>query len=212
MRSKFITLMISLIVIYKPWSNLPFQPKLGDFVFQNLSSNFASGVSGATDSIWSHVGIIDEKDNQFVVIEANFKGVIETPLNVFLQRCKNRYSVVRLSLSDDILSRVVSRAKSHLGKNYDYLFRIDEVDTLYCSELIFDALDHTLSFSNPISPKPMDFSGAIDYWTKYFERHGSQIPQGAPGVSPHDLFLISGGSLIFHYDKTQLHFHELYDL
>ena len=128
----------------------PSNQSLEILYFKNLSSNFEIGVSGATDSIWSHVGI-DEKDNQFVVIEANFKGVIETPLNVFLQRCKNRYSIVRLSLSDDILSRVVSRAKSHLGKNYDYLFRIDEVDTLYCSELIFDALDHTLSVSNPIS-------------------------------------------------------------
>lgn len=212
MQRKFISLISSLIVIHSAWSNLPFQPKLGDFVFQNLSSNFASGVSGATNSIWSHVGIINKKDDQFTVIEANFKGVIETPLSVFLQRCKHRYSVVRLSLPDDILAGVLTRTKSHLGKKYDYLFRIDETDTLYCSELIFDGLEHVLRQSNPIVPKPMDFTGAIEYWKKYFARHGGLVPQGRPGVSPHDIFIITGGEIIFHYDKTQSHFYQLYDL
>ena len=140
MHTKFISLIISLIAIHSSWSSLPFEPKLGDFVFQNLSSNFASGVSGATNSIWSHVGIINKKDEQFTVIEANFKGVIETPLNVFLHRCKNRYSIVRLSLSKANFSGILNRVKSHLGKKDDYLFRIDETDTLYCSELIIDGL------------------------------------------------------------------------
>ena len=98
-----------------------------------------------------------------------------------------------------------------MGKPYDYLFRINEVDTIYCSELIFDALDHALNFSNPITPKPMDFSGAIEYWNKYFQRHGSDVPQGKPGVSPHDIFQIAGGVLIFHYDKSQFNFDKLYD-
>ena len=212
MQRKFISLFISLILFTASWGNLPFQPKVGDFVFQNLSSNFASGVSGATNSIWSHVGIVNKKNEQFTVIEANFRGVIETPLNIFLKRCKNRYSVVRLTLPDDLMNRVLTRTISHLGKQYDYLFRINETDTLYCSELIYDGLEYALSESNPISPKPMDFSGAIDYWKKYFTRHGGPVPQGQPGVSPHDIFSITGGEIIFHYDKSQSSFKKLYGL
>ena len=212
MQTKFISLIISLIAFHSSWSSLPFQPKLGDFVFQNLSSNFASGVSSATNSIWSHVGIINKKDEQFTVIEANFKGVIETPLSIFLQRCKNRYSIVRLPLPKANLNRILNRVKSHLGKKYDYLFRIDETNTLYCSELIFDGLEHVLRESNPLIPKPMDFSGAIKYWKNYFARHGSPVPQGQPGVSPHDIFTITGGEIIFHYDKTQSYFYQLYEL
>ena len=42
------------------------------------------------------------------------------------------------------MSRVLTRTISHLGKNYDYLFRINETDTLYCSELIYDGLEYAL--------------------------------------------------------------------
>tara|TARA_Y100000589_G_scaffold326799_1_gene367290 strand:+ start:1000 stop:1647 length:648 start_codon:yes stop_codon:yes gene_type:complete len=191
---------------------LPFQPRIGDLVLQNLSSNFASGVSGATNSPWAHVGIIDKYNDQLVVIEANFKGVIRTPLTVFLERCKRRYSVVRLSLPLSVISKILARANTHIGKTYDYLFRLDELDTLYCSELIYDSLNYVLKTDNPLSPKPMDFNGAMDYWTKYFKRHGSPVPQGEPGVSPHDVFKITGGRLIFHYDKSDQLFQKLYEV
>ena len=191
--------------------SLPFEPKSGDFVLQNLSSNFASGVSGATNSPWSHVGIIDRHNDKVVVIEANFRGVVQTPLLVFLQRCKLRYSVVRLSISSTTRTEILNRVKTHLGKPYDYLFRLNELDTIYCSELIYDALDYVLKSKSPLSPKPMDFSGAITYWEKYFKRHGSPVPQGELGVSPHDIFKILGGEVIFHYDKSVVFFQKLYN-
>lgn len=190
---------------------LPFEPREGDIILQNLKSSFASGVSDATKSPWAHVGIIDLNEKEFVVLEANFRGVVATPLTKYLDRCKGRYAVVRLQMNNQIIRSVVRRARSHLGKPYDYTFRLNEVETLYCSELIFDALKWALKSQNPVQPSPMDFSGALNYWQKYFKRHNSPIPQGEPGVSPHDIFVMKKAQVIYKYEFPTEKFNLIYN-
>ena len=189
---------------------LPFNPRVGDLILQNLNSSFASGVSGATKSPWAHVGIVDSNDNNFVVLEASFGGVVATPLKRYLERCKQRYAVVRLKFSRKVIHSVVERSRTHLGKPYDYTFKLNEINKLYCSELIYDALQWVLKSNNPVQPSPMDFSGALSYWEKYFKRHNSPIPQGELGVSPNDIFVMPKAEVVYKYKFPTDRFEVMY--
>lgn len=212
MSKLFLNILFLAAIVTSVRADLPFQPRIGDFIVQSLSGSFASGVSGATNSPWSHVGIVDSSGSEYVVIEANFGGVVATPLLSYLQRCKHKYAVIRMNLDSETMLKIVKRSRSHLGKPYDHVFRLNEVDTLYCSELIYDALKWVLLDQNPLSPSPMDFSGALEYWQKYFNRYAVPIPQGDPGVSPHDIFKISGATIIYRFKNLRMRFKHLYGL
>ncbi|MCO4780787.1 MAG: hypothetical protein KC646_00580 [Candidatus Cloacimonetes bacterium] len=173
--------------------------KSGDLIFQTLSTSFGDGVQDTTKSDWAHVGILKWQDNDLFVVEATVPRVKITPIAKFLKNCKNKIAVTRLTYLDkDQINKMIQRAETHLGKYYDTYFVLNDVNKLYCSELVYDALNHVLP--NTFKSSPMDFSGALDYWKKYFKNR--PIPQGEPGVSPEDSYILKDSLLIYHYKKT----------
>lgn len=190
---------VLLFLFSNSWLWAQWIPQAGDIIFQKLNSSFGSAVEDTTSSPWSHVGILNFEEEQWFVVEAIAPRVRKTPLRMYLERCKNQFAVTRLSSwHPNDIKRFISRAKSHLDKNYDGVFVLDNVDELYCSELIYDAINYVKG-NGTIKGKAMDFSAAIDYWRKYFERKQTPIPQGEPGISPADIYDYSGASLVYHY-------------
>ncbi len=176
-----------------------YQPREGDILFQHLNSAFGGGVQDATGSHWSHVGIVKEEATGFFVLEAIFSGVRKTQLSHFLRGCKFKFAALRpKNWSHEEISKFIQRASSHLGKPYDRAFELGDRDEIYCSELIYDALQATEG-KDKIKPSPMDFSKALPYWTRYFKRLNTPIPQGEPGVSPEAVFQFQKAKLIYHY-------------
>jgi len=195
--SRLVLFLLIHCLVFGQW-----EPKSGDILFQRLSSSFGSAVEGSTDSLWSHVGILKNEDGKWLVVEAIPPRVRKTPLEAYLKRCKNQYAVTRLIQWDETeLQEFIRRAESHLGKPYDGIFVLDDTEELYCSELIYDGINYVRGFGS-LKGKPMDFSGAIEYWKRYFKRKNRPIPQGEMGISPEAVYRYRQAVLVHHYEKA----------
>lgn len=111
----------------------------GDLIFQESTSPQASAIRVATDSRYTHMGVIRRSDDGLYVIEAA-RTVTETPLGEFIARgVGGHYSVYRVrGLTDDLAEAAITKMQAYYGRPYDIYFRMNE-DAIYCSELPFHA-------------------------------------------------------------------------
>jgi len=111
--------------------------KRGDVIFQNSRSAQSLAILLATDSPFTHVGIVDfDADGMPVVLEA-VKTTRATPLQDWVEQGKDSaVAIYRFDgLSEAQALAVTEAARSHFGKGYDPYFYKTE-DALYCSELV----------------------------------------------------------------------------
>ncbi len=114
--------------------------KAGDIVFQTLSTSQTLAILYATESLYSHMGIISFPDGKTPhVIEANWQ-VREIPFTRWIdQGVFGRIAIMRnRNLSAGEQQTIVDEARTHLRKEYDFSFFLEE-DKIYCSELLFYA-------------------------------------------------------------------------
>jgi permuted papain-like amidase YaeF/Yiix C92 family enzyme len=122
---------------YAYWS---YAPQEGDIIFQSLPhSPLVNSIEGATQSSFSHCGLVAKRDGQWVVYEA-LRGVSATPLSEFIFRGRGQgFAVYRLKLSHRAhIPATIARAETYLGRPYDVRYRMDD-EKIYCSELIYKA-------------------------------------------------------------------------
>lgn len=79
-------------------------------------------------------------------------------------------------------------AKSTIGKAYDDRFIYDN-DSLYCSELIFNAFQNTSKTENLFYLQPMTYKDPktgtyFPAWIDYYDSLHSFIPEGLMGINP----------------------------
>lgn len=126
---------------YPYLGRMQYSPQVGDVVFQSLPRTaLVNAIEGATDSRYSHCGIVAFEDDGWVVYEA-YSKVERTPLNEFLQRGRN-YAFAVYRLKPDYrreVPAILEATRQHLGKPYDSRYRLDD-DAIYCSELIYKAV------------------------------------------------------------------------
>jgi len=113
--------------------------RTGDVVLQTSTSSRSALIRQASDSPYSHVGLVEVAADGVYVVEA-VSPVSRTPFARFRRRGQGgKVTVLRATgLSDAVLARVVAEAKSHLGQPYDARYRWDD-QRLYCSELVAKA-------------------------------------------------------------------------
>ncbi|MBM75948.1 MAG: hypothetical protein CMK59_11160 [Proteobacteria bacterium] len=127
----------------------PYQPQNGDIIFHTSLSRQSAAIQIATESPYSHVGIVYIKNNKPYVFEA-ISTVSSTPLNTWISRGEGqRYMVMRTKkeLSQEQLTSMKQEGDSHLGKKYDVKFEWGD-EKMYCSELVwkvYEAADIKLS-------------------------------------------------------------------
>ena len=111
--------------------------KRGDVIFQNSRSAQSLAILMATDSPYTHVGIVDFDDSGNPVVLEAVKTTRATPLADWIdQGMGGDVAVYRMEgLGEDQALAVTDAARSHFGKGYDPYFYQSE-DTLYCSELV----------------------------------------------------------------------------
>ncbi len=186
----------------------------GDILLQDLRGSFGESVENTTESAFSHVGLVrvDSKQKVFIV-EATTPFVKETPLVAYLKRTRSKAALVRIqNLDPQVANTAVHRAMTHVGKTYDRHFVLNEVSSLYCSELIYDAYLNGLGL-NVFPVKPMDFSNNLEYWQKWFGSH--PIPQGELGLSPQDTYNFPRSQIVLEAEckhPKQSLFHSLHPL
>ena len=111
--------------------------KRGDVIFQNSRSAQSLAILLATDSPYTHVGIVDFDDSGNPVVLEAVKITRATPLAEWTRHGEGGdVAVYRMDgLSEADALAVTTAARTHLGTGYDPYFYQTE-DALYCSELV----------------------------------------------------------------------------
>ncbi|MBK1829730.1 YiiX family permuted papain-like enzyme [Verrucomicrobiaceae bacterium R5-34] len=131
---------VALAGLFKSRSHNPYQLQNGDIVFQSTNSSQGKAIKAATNSPWTHVGMVFFRNGDPMVIEA-VQPVRITPLKSFIARSPSTFYAMRLKNAEQhINAQTMARAEHYcnqqLGKNYDLQFRWSD-DKIYCSELVW---------------------------------------------------------------------------
>lgn len=184
-----IAFLLAFITLF-PATGSAYEPLAGDIVFHTSRSNQSAAIQAATDSPWSHMGIVLFKDGQAQVFEA-VQPVQFTPLRAWLDRgLQGHYVVKRLRdpLPDAAIARMQAQASRYLGKDYDLTFEWSD-QRIYCSELVWKLYQQSagieLASLQPLGEFRLDHPAVT---TKLTERFGKRIPLQEPVISPVAIF------------------------
>ena len=124
-------------------------------------------VAVATNTPWTHAAVLDLGKGE--VIEAEAQGVHGSPLEQLVGRA-HRLLLVRPSWANDSTStEAVVRARSLVGKGYDFLglAGIDDPERYYCSELAIAVyrpyIPKNERIPRPVAPSQLHYWGRILY-------------------------------------------------
>jgi hypothetical protein len=121
-------------------SAVRYDPEVGDLLFQSSPrSPLVDAIEGASESPYSHVGMVIKRNGQWFVLESGGGGgVMINPLDAFIIRGRNgSFAAYRFDARyRDRIPAVIAEAEKFLGKPYDIRYEFDDAK-IYCSELIF---------------------------------------------------------------------------
>ncbi|MFV0480478.1 MAG: YiiX family permuted papain-like enzyme [Campylobacteraceae bacterium] len=167
--------------------------KHGDIIFQTSLSSQSKAIQIATNSPYSHCGVIFIIDDKMYVFEA-VEPVKLTPIKEWIKRGKDGHFVVkRVKNADTILTKEVLEKMDKiqdefLGKHYDLVFSWSDKE-IYCSELIYKLFFNATNIEVGKLQKLRDFDLSNDIVkAKLKERYGKNIPLDETVVSPKAIF------------------------
>jgi Permuted papain-like amidase enzyme, YaeF/YiiX, C92 family len=165
----------------------------GDIIFQTSKSSQSKAIQLATNSKYSHMGLIYETDGNFFVYEA-VQPVKLTKLDDWIKRGENlHYVVKRLKDSEKILTsenlkKMKDFGDKFKGKNYDIYFEWSD-DKIYCSELVWKIYKEALDIEIGDLQELREFDLTNDIVkNKMKERYGDKVPLDEKVISPSTMF------------------------
>lgn len=182
-------LCLSLFVNQFVWSQ---SFKDGDIIFQSSTSPQSKAIEVASNSPYSHCGIIFHEKGIAYVYEA-VQPVGKRILADWIESGVNKkYVVMRLKdstvLSNYNLEKLKSYARNQFGKNYDIYFSWNDKEW-YCSELVWKSFYNILSIdlAHPKTLREFNIDSPIvrKVMTK---RYGNDIPYDEKMISPGQIF------------------------
>lgn len=181
----------ALILLVSFVSNANYKPQDGDIIFQSSQSRQSQAVEQATNSPYSHVGIIFIVNGRTYVFEASSK-VVYTPLNNWIERGKHKnYIIKRLkdhNLSSNEIDKLKQVASTFEGKPYDIWFGWDD-SYIYCSELVWKIYNRALKLKIGQLQTIKEFNLSSSLVKKILkERYGNKIPYQETVISPVAMF------------------------
>ena len=164
----------------------------GDLIFQTSESSQCEAVRIATNSKFSHCGLIYNVNGNLFVFEA-VQPVKLTKLEDWIQHGKGaKYLVKRLKNADAVLTpatlqKMKDYSQSFMGKEYDAYF--EWTDTrIYCSELIWKIYKNGAGIELSKLKQLKDFNLNDARVQKILkERYGKDIPLEEKVIAPSDL-------------------------
>jgi hypothetical protein len=167
--------------------------KSGDLIFQTSLSRQSKAIQLATNSKYSHCGIIFKDGNDFYVFEA-VEPVKRTLLSKWIARGKKgHYVIKRLKNADEVLTPAVLTKMKQIGdqmngKPYDLTFEWSD-EKIYCSELIWKIYQGATGLEIGKLGKLRDFDLTSKTVRKIMkERYGDKIPFEEMVISPSAVF------------------------
>jgi hypothetical protein len=164
----------------------------GDIIFQTSESEQCEAVRIATNSKFSHCGIIFIEKGKTYVYEA-VQPVKFTPIEDWITHGKNsKYVVKRLKNSEvkltvTQLDAMKKYGSNMLNKNYDIYFGWSDSE-IYCSELVWKIYKNgaNIELCKTKELKEFNLNNPIVQRIMY-QRYGSQIPLHEEVVAPSQL-------------------------
>ncbi|MEX1000699.1 MAG: YiiX family permuted papain-like enzyme [Crocinitomicaceae bacterium] len=176
--------------------------QFGDIIFQTSNSGQSKAVQIATDSKYSHVGMVFNSGSDILILEA-IQPVKLTPLKRWIDRGDDRHYVVkRLKNRKSLLTESAGKkmkiiGDQFLGKNYDIHFDWSD-EKLYCSELVWKIYKRGAGIELGKLQKLSEFHLDDPIVQEILEeRYGDNIPLDEKVISP---------AAIYNSDKLQLIF------
>lgn len=194
---------LALFVAMKVFPNNPFSKtktenaavnkvESGDIIFQTSQSPQCEAIRIATNSKFSHCGIIYNLNGKWFVFEA-VQPVKLTPFDEWITHGKdNKYVVKRLKnaktvLTPEILQKMENYSQQFDGKQYDAYFEWTDTK-IYCSELVWKIYKNAAGIELSKLRELKDFNLSDARVQKILkERYGNTIPLNEKVVAPSDL-------------------------
>ncbi len=126
-------LFVTILIACKPGG---YEPHSGDIVLQDLKSPSSEAIKLATNSPYSHCGLVSVEGDSAFVIEA-VGPVRKIPLEQWIANGEGLYSALRLKEGNNI-DEAIRIAEKYLGLPYDHIYLWSD-DEFYCSELVYKA-------------------------------------------------------------------------
>lgn len=166
--------------------------KNGDIVFIVNPSGQGKAIQLATKSKYTHVGIVLIENGKTMIYHA-VEPVSKNTFDEFVgMSADGKYYIKRLKdqskLTQDVISKMLTEAKSQLGIHYDLGFSWND-DELYCSEFVWKLYNHALGIDvGKLRPlKEFDLTHPA-VKQKLTERYGKNIPLNENMISPGDMY------------------------
>ena len=154
------------------------QVREGDIIFQTSQSSQSKYIQKATQSTYTHCGVIVKVGNEYKVLET-LRTIRLTPLKKFIERGRNqKYWIKRSDLKD-----IKINYDQYLGRTYDLAFKANN-SKYYCSELVYEIYKRQLGI-NLCDLHPIK-SYAIKGLERTIEKRGMNLNELV--VAPSDLY------------------------
>ena len=164
----------------------------GDMIFQTSESQQCEAVRIATNSKFSHCGIVFIEKGKKYVFEA-VQPVKYTPLETWITHGKEKHFVVtRLKnasavLNTQTMQKMKAYGNSLNNKDYDLYFEWSD-DKIYCSELIWKIYKNGAGIELCPLQKLKDFNlNDTRVQAILAERYGNKIPLEESVIAPSNL-------------------------
>lgn len=165
----------------------------GDIIFHTSRSTQSQAIQIATQSKYSHMGLIYQDGADFFVYEA-VQPVKRTPLADWIRRGEDAHYVVkRLKNSQAVLNaagiaKMKTVGQKYLGKDYDLQFEWSD-DKIYCSELVWKIYEEAFGIKLGQLERFKDFDLSDEaVQAKVRERHGNRLPLEELVITPDRIF------------------------
>lgn len=162
----------------------------GDIIFHISKSQQSLGIQKATNSPYSHMGLIVNNHGKFYVLEA-IQPVQYTPLDKWIHRGVNRHYVVKryiYNLTEQQKNKLITNAEQYLGKPYDIYFAWDD-RSIYCSEIVWKSYHHALGIVLAPLAQLQDFNLNSPEVKKLMQqRYGKNIPLKEKVIAPQAIY------------------------
>ena len=166
--------------------------KDGDVIFQSSKSQQSKAVEEATESPYSHCGILFYDNGAAYVYEA-VQPIGKRKLEDWIQSgIEQKFKVMRLKDSSVLTSESIKKMKAYcqkqFGKNYDIYFGWSDKEW-YCSELVWKTYFNILEIelAKPKALREFNIDAPIVRKTMA-KRYGYDIPYDEKMISPSQLF------------------------
>jgi len=180
------------LLVWLPLQTMAEGYETGDLIFQQSRSAQSLAIQQATQSRYSHMGMIVMRDGAAFVIEAADR-VRYRPLAEWVAQGEGGHYVIKrlhgkMTLSVSAQQQLAATAEIFLNKPYDLFFAWSD-EAIYCSELVWKIYQRSLNIEIGILRPLREFNlQSPVVQEKMRERYGARIPWDEPMISPAAMF------------------------